>query len=392
MATLKEIQKALQDAHIDGWLFADFHQRDLISYRILSLDQTGMTTRRWFYFIPAEGMPQKIVSAVEAGKLDSLEGEKHTYRSWQQLHELLRAVLAGIKRVAMQYSPKNNIPYVSTVDAGTVDLIRSFGLEVVSSASLVQQFDGLVSEASLRSHRSAGAIVHRIKDESFDLIRRSVRAQRELTEYDVAQFILQRFDQEGLTTDSVPIVGVNEHPADPHFEPTPANTYAIKMGDTVLIDLWAKLKTPSSIYYDITWCGFVGENPPARYAEIFLQVVRARDATIEYLRRKLSSGKMCYGYELDEVARRSIAEAGFGEYFIHRTGHSIGEEVHGNGVNIDNLETHDDRPIVPGALFSIEPGIYLPGEMAARTEVNVYVTSDWQVEITGPTQQALILL
>jgi len=392
MASLTDIQAALREAGIDGWLFADFRRRDPISYHILGLDQSGLATRRWFYFVPAKGVPTKIVSAVEPGKLDTLEGSTLIYRSWPQLHEFLHVSLDGSRRVAMQYSPNNNIPYVAIADAGTIDLVRSFGVEVVSSASLVQRFDGLVDGKGYESHLRAGRLTDRIKDESFELIGHTLREGGGLTEFDVASFILRRIEEEGMTSDGTPIVGVNEHPADPHFEPTSSNAKVIQPGDTLLIDLWAKMNTPGSIYYDITWCGFSGRTPPARYLEIWRHVVDARDAAVAFVRKKLERGETPLGFEADDAARKVINDAGYGDHFVHRTGHSIGEEDHGNGANIDNLETHDDRPLVPGALFSIEPGIYLPGQMAVRTEVDVYVTADGRAEVTGPAQRDLILI
>jgi len=335
----------------------------------------------------------KLVSAVEAGKLDSLPGEKKVYRSWRELAEHLAAMLDGFSTVAMQYSPRADVPYVSIVDAGTVELVRGTGVEVVSSAALVQTFEAVLTPEQLETHRAAGEKVQRIKDEAFELVRQRVRAGAVLTPYDVQQFIVRRFSEEGLTcSGEYPIVGTNEQPADPHFEPTPENARPIKEGDTLLVDLWAKLDRPGAVFYDITWCAYVGQHPPAQYAEIFQVVVRARDAALALVRERFAQGQPLAGYEVDDAARRVVEEAGYGPYFVHRTGHNIGVEVHGNGANLDNLETRDDRPLVPGLCFSIEPGIYLPGSMAVRTEINVAIGHDGVPRVFGPIQEELVLL
>ncbi|OQX83399.1 MAG: hypothetical protein B6D63_06310 [Candidatus Latescibacteria bacterium 4484_7] len=390
---VKAIQAALKEKSIDGWLFYDFHNRDHLAYRILDLDFEKMTSRRWFYYIPAVGDPIRLVSSVEPSRLDKLPGEKVFYLSWKELHEKLREVIGEPKTIAMQYSPLNNIPYVSIVDGGVVELIRSLGHEVVSSADLVQQFEAIIDEAGRLSHVKAGEKMQRIKNEAFEEIGKAVREGREVTEYDVQQFIMKRYDEEGLTCDNEPpIVGINEHPADPHFEPKKEGSYVFKKGDTVLIDLWAKLKEPGSIFYDITWCGYVGEDPPAKYVEIFNVVRDARNAAVDFVRDRFAKGVPCHGWEVDDVCRNVVREAGYGDYFIHRTGHSIGEEVHGNGVNIDNLETKDERLLVPGICFSIEPGIYLKGEMAVRTEIDCFIKQDGEVVIYGDMQDELIKL
>lgn len=393
MERIVRIQQELAKTGLDGWLFYDFHNRDPIAYRILGLEFGKFTSRRWFYLIPRSGEPVGLVSAVEAGKLDKLPGQKRVYRSWRELGEHLRALLDGLSVVAMQYSPRGDIPYVSLVDAGTVELVRASGVEVVSSASLVQAFEAVLSPEQLASHRLAGEKIHRIKDESFLLVREKVRRGEEITPYDVQQFILKRYDEEGLTCQGeYPIVGINEQPADPHFSPTPENARPIKVGDTLLLDLWAKLNKPDAVFYDITWCAFVGENPPPKYQEIFQIACRARDAALSLVQKRLAQGEALAGFEVDNAAREVIEEAGYGQYFIHRTGHSIGVEVHGNGANLDNLETRDDRPLVPGLCFSIEPGIYLPGEMAVRTEINVAIDHQGVPQVYGPVQRELILL
>jgi Xaa-Pro aminopeptidase len=393
MPNIERIQQELRAAKVDGWLLCDFHNRDAIAYRVLGLDFGKFTSRRWFYFIPVEGDPVRLVSRVEPAKLDALPGAKKLYLSWRELHLSLKEILGGRRRVALQYSPLGNIPYVSTVDGGTVDLVRSLGVEVTSSADLVQTFDALLGDAAYHSHVAAGERVIRIKDEAFVLIGRELGAGRNLTQYDVQQFIVKRFSEEGLTCKGeYPIVGTNEQPADPHFEPTPQNARPVRRGDTVLIDLWAKLDQPGAVFYDITWCGFVGSAPPPKYVEIFNTVRDARDEALRFIRERFAARQAVHGFEVDDICRGVVDRAGYGKHFIHRTGHSIGEEVHGNGVNIDNLETRDERFLVPGICFSLEPGIYLEGEMAVRSEINVFITPAGSVEVSGPMQRELVLV
>jgi Xaa-Pro dipeptidase len=390
---LQAIQRALHAAGLDGWLFCDFHHRDPLSYSILGLDPASMTTRRWFYLVPAEGQPVKLAHRVEPGKLEALPGRQEHYLAWTELHEKLRAMLAGRRRVAMQYSPLNHIPYVAMVDAGTVELVRSMGVEVVTSADLVQQFEAVTDDAGYRSHCETGERVQGIKDEAFALMNKAIHDSGPITEFDVKEFILARFREEGLTSDGAsPIVGFNDHPADPHFEPTAENAYALHHGDTILLDLWARRESPPGMYYDINWCGFAGERPPVLYLEIFSVACRARDAALDFVRERIESGTPCRGYEIDQVARRVVEQAGHGAAFLHRTGHSIGRSVHGTGANIDNLETKDERLIVPGTCFSIEPGIYLAGRMAVRTEIDVFITPAGSAEVYGPVQKELILI
>lgn len=387
---LQRIQRALRERKLDGWLFCDFHNRDHLAYRILGIDPKHLTTRRWFYFIPAKGQPKRLVHSVEKGRLDELPGSKKVYLPWEQLHSSLRKMLGSRKTIAMQYSPKNNIPYVSLVDAGIVELVKSFGHKVVTSADLVQMFESVIGEEGYRSHKEAGVIVDRVRAEAFEEIRRGIARNSGVSEYEVTQFILRRFAEQGLVSSDVPIVGSNEHPADPHFESTPANNRPFKQGDTVLIDLWAKGSAPGSIYYDITWVGYIGETPPEKYREIFSVVKAARDAAVRFVKEKFEKHQPCYGWQVDDACRAVVKKGGYGKQFVHRTGHSIGEEVHGNGVNIDNLETRDERQIVPGCCFSVEPGIYLEGSMAARTEINMFIRHDGVPEVTGEVQQELV--
>jgi Xaa-Pro dipeptidase len=387
---VQQIQQALRKHKIDGWLFCDFHNRDHLAYRILGLDPTRLTSRRWFYYIPAKGEPRKLVHPVEKGKLDSLPGKKAVYLPWEQLHSSLKKVLGPAKRIAMQYSPKNNLPPVSLVDAGTVELVKSFGHRIISSADLVQIFESLIDEHGYALHKKAAAIVDTVRAEAFERIAHGIRKGDGVSEHDVTQFILKRFAEHNLLTENVPIVGSNEHPADPHFEATAENSRPFRSGDSVLIDLWAKVNAPGAIYYDITWVGYIGEAPSAQYQKIFNVVKDARDAAIAFVSRRFEKGQPCYGWEVDDACRAVVKKAGFGKLFTHRTGHSIGEEVHGNGANIDNLETKDVRRLMPGCCFSIEPGIYLEGKMAARTEINMFIRHDGVAEVTGEIQQELV--
>ena len=389
---LQKIQKALRDKRIDGWLLCDFRNRDYLAYRVVGLNFEKMTSRRWYYYIPARGEPRKLVSAVERMRLDSLPGRRMVYLSWQELHSSLKKMMGPKKTIAMQYSPKNNVPYVSIVDGGTIELLKSLGYKIVSSADLVQMFVSVIPEEGYRTHIEAGRIMDRIRAEAFDRIRNAVRNNTGESEYDVQQYMMRRFKEEALTTYDPPMVGVNDHPADPHFDTLKEGARALKKGDTVLIDMWAKKDVPGGIYYDITWVGYIGDTPPAKYVKIFNAVKAGRDAAVEFVRERFARGETCYGWEVDDACRNVIKKAGFGKYFLHRTGHSITEETHGNGVNIDNLETKDERALLPGCCFSIEPGIYLEGEMAVRTEINMFIRHDGVPEVTGEVQQDLVLL
>lgn len=392
-ARIRDIQQALQQAGIDGWILADFHNRDTISCRVLGLDEGKFTSRRWFYVIPAAGEPTRIVHSVEPGKLDSLPGNKVVYLPWQQLHQALADAVRGMKQVAMQYSPQNAIPYIDLADPGIVELVSSFGPQVVSSANLVQRFEACLDAQQLQTHIDASVPVQAIKDQAFALVADAVANGRTLTEYEVQRFIISRFEEEGLTCDQEwPIVAVNEHAADPHFEPTLQRCSPIRKGDMLLIDLWARFNKPGAIYYDITWCGFVGTTPPDKYRRIWAVATAARDAALQLVKNRFSAGTPVFGYEVDQAARRVVEEAGFGPYFVHRTGHSIGTRVHGNGVHMDSLETKDERTLVPGICFSIEPGIYIAGEMGVRTEINVAIDTSGTVFSAGPIQKELLLI
>lgn len=388
---IEAIQKELKNEGLDGWLFYDFHNRDPIAIRILNIDPKRFTSRRWFYFIPAEGTPKKLVHKIEPWKLDHLPGEKFIYLPWEELHSHLRQILAGSKRIAMQYSPRNSIPYVSNVDAGTVELVRSFGIEVLSSANLVSLFEAHLSDEEIATHARAGELMHKVKDMTFREISRRIKNGENPTEYEIHLFMLDLFKEFKLINNDGPIVAINEHAADPHFEPTAENCFKMKEGDLVLLDLWAKLDQEKSIYYDITWMGYIGTNVPSRLQEIFQIVIDARDSALKLVQDRFSKNIPVFGFEVDDAARKIIIDKGYGKYFTHRTGHNIGEEVHGNGTHMDNLETRDERRIIPGSCFSIEPGIYLPEErIGFRSEIDVVVTNKGEVVVYGDIQREII--
>ena len=384
-----EIQKALQAANLDGWLFYDFRGSDPLAPRILKLGEHASGSRRWFYYIPRTGEPTKIVHSIERAKLDALPGKQLVYRGWEEQHRHLRDTVSKHKRVAMQYSPNNDIPYISRVDAGTIELIRSFGPEIVTSAELVQQFEAVVTPEQKQSHIEASDKLHRVLMEAFAEIGRNIRAEKPVTEYDIQQFIARRLDEEGMTREDG-IVAVNANAANPHYFPTREAFSPIKRGDFVLLDIVSKLRKPGAICTDQTWTGFVGDTVPDEHVRIFNIVREARDAATEFVRKNVREGKRIHGAEVDDVSRRVIKRAGYGEQFTHRTGHSIGEECHGNGVNIDNFETRDSRFITAGVLFSIEPGIYLEGKFGVRSEIDDYV-GEKDIEVTGQPIQTEIV-
>lgn len=384
---LAEIQKALAERGIDAWLFYDHHHRDPIAYRVLGLPESLMVTRRWYYLVPAKGEPQKLVHRIESHHLDTLPGPKTEYSGWQELEGALKQTLAPYKKIAMQYSPNNRVFIVSLVDAGTVELLRSFVHEIVSSADLVTMFEATWSDEQVRSHFEAVKLVDEIVAAAFPEIGRRVRAGG-TNEYEIQSWFRERFDQAGLTSDDGPIVAVNANSGNPHYEPSAERHEKIKQGDFVLLDVWAKRNTPNAVYYDITWTGVVGQ-PTSKQQEIFDIVTRARDAGIKKAQEGVKAGKIA-GWEIDKATRDVIEQAGYGKYFTHRTGHSIATEVHGNGANMDNFETNDIRELLPNTCFSVEPGIYLP-EFGVRSEVDVLVRKA-SAEVTGRIQKELVII
>jgi Xaa-Pro dipeptidase len=385
---IEDIQQALQRDGLDGWLFFDHHRRDPLAYRILGIPTSMEPTRRWYYFIPASGEPRKLVHRIESAALDALPGAKSSYSSWSDQGQKLESLLLDSRRIAMQYSPNCAIPYVSLVDAGTLELVRGCGVEVVSSANLIQEFESRWTEQQYASHLRAGTLVDQTRREAFEMIGYRLRTGGSITEYDVQQFILQRFAQLNLTTNHGPIVGVDANASDPHYEPTLERHAHIRFGDLVLIDLWAKLNDENSVYYDVTWTGFCGEQIPETIQAVFEVVKSARRKASAFVINNVQAKERVQGFQVDDVARAIIDNAGYGEYFFHRTGHNIGTEVHGTGANMDNLESHDDRFIISDTCFSVEPGIYLP-DFGIRSEVNVFVGHDF-AKVTGEEQEQLV--
>ncbi len=386
---IERMQEGLRNAGGPGWLFYDFRGSAPIAYRFLGLDTHGHFTRRWFYLIPAHGTPRKLVHRIESHKLDLLPGETTQYVAWEELQESLKRMLEGISSVAMQYSPGNAIPYVSLVDAGTAELIQGLGLKLESSADLIQLFECVWNDEEITDHREAAAKITKIVREAFEYTAARIVEVGSSSELEVQNFIMQRFDEEGLETDFPPIAAVNEHSGDPHYSPTEESFSEIRKGDFLLIDLWARVKDRDSVFADITWTAFFGDAVPEKVKEAFKVISAARDTGVEFIRDKVALGKMPLGHEVDDAVRAVIQKAGFGQFILHRTGHNLARTIHGNGVNFDNLETHDTRRVIPGITCTIEPGVY-QSDFGLRSEINIYMTSTG-VEVTTPPQEAVLL-
>ena len=383
------MQADLRASNLHGWLFYDFRGRDPIAHRILQLGP-GMRTRRWFYFVPAKGTPKKLVHKIEAGSLAALPGDTLYYSAQKELRENLKKMLGRSGKIAMQYSPKNAIPYIAMVDGGTIELVRSAGAKVFTSGDLVQKYEACWSKEQLESHLAASKAIDRIVREAFEHAARSVREKTPLTEYDLQQWIQRKFAEAGVETEEGPDIAVNANASDPHYGPTRERSSQIREGDLLLLDVWGKQKTPGSVYYDITWMGYLGEKIPEKYVKIFDVVRDARDRAVELIRTSVKAGKPLQGWQVDKAARQVVEKAGYGKYFFHRTGHSIGQSVHGNGVNMDGLETFDERHLIARTCNSVEPGIYLP-EFGIRSEVDVYV-GDKEAHVTGTVQSEILPL
>jgi Xaa-Pro dipeptidase len=388
-ADITGIQSDLRAAKLDGWLFYDFRGRDPIAQHVLNLPE-GMRTRRWFYFVPAKGTPKKLVHKIESQSLAALQGDTLQYAGQDELRKNVKKSLGRARKVAMQYSPKNEIPYVAMVDAGTIELVRSCGVKVVSSADLVQKYEACWTPEQLESHQSAGVAIDRIVRDAFRLAAKSVREKKPLTELDLKNWILKEFEAAGIWTEEGPDIAVNAHASDPHYGPTVESASPIREGDLLLLDVWGKKKTPGSVYYDVTWMGYLGAKVPDKYAKVFGVVREARDKAVDLIRKSIAAGKPLKGWQVDKAARSVIEKAGYGKYFFHRTGHSLGERVHGNGVNMDGLETHDVRHLIARTCNSIEPGIYLP-EFGIRSEVNMYI-DEREARVTGAVQKEILPL
>ncbi|MFC5862520.1 M24 family metallopeptidase [Acidicapsa dinghuensis] len=400
---LDAIQAALQAASLDGWLFYDHHHRDPIGERILGLDPHAHVTRRWYYLVPAVGEPRKLVHRIESQRLDSLPGSKGLYSGWQELETTLDTMLTGTRRLAMQYSPRNAIMYVSMVDAGTVEFLRSLGKEIVSSADLVSQFEAVLTAEQMASHTVAQRKIDAILAQAFREVGRVLRPASgrpgSISEFDLVEWFSDAMRREGLTWENGPNVSVGANAADSHYEPTRERSQPIRNGDFLLIDIWAKTEALASgrpsIHYDITWTGVIGREPTELEQRVFVAVRDARDAAIKKIEDAFAAGIPIRGFEADDAAREVIRRTGFGDYFTHRTGHSIATDLHGAGAHLDNLETHDERLILPNTCFSVEPGVYLPPGYAAqpqfgvRSEVDM-MTAPGKAWVTGPRQQELV--
>ncbi len=390
---LERIQQLLRAERLDGWLFYDFRKSNPIAYQVLDLPQEEMYTRRWFYFVPAEGTPVAVVSAVESHVLRSLPGNQLVYRTWGEMQEHLRSMTESATTVAMEYSPMNAIPYVSRVDAGTLELIRSFGVDVASSANLSQYFVAQLSADQLRSHREAGHRLIAAKDQLFAELSENLRAGVALDEYQVQQRFAALIKHAGLSVPEPPIVAVNANASNPHYMPTSTLCSPIQHGNLLLFDFWARFPQEDAIYADYTWVAFAGtrDEIPEQQRNVFEVVRSARDTGIAFVRERLAAGGRVEGREVDDVTRHVIANAGYGAYFVHRTGHSITTFEHGNGANLDNFETQDARALLPNTCCSVEPGIYLP-EFGMRSEVNLLIHEN-DAEVTGgPIQQEIVPL
>ena len=391
MFDLAAVQAAVKQYGFDGWLLYDFRGLNVLALRVVGLPEKKHYSRRWFYYVPATGEPKKLVHAIEPGSLDGLPGKSKTvYRRWQELEAGVQQLVAGAKTVAMEYSPRNANPYVSRVDAGTVELVRSFGPEVKSSGDLVQEFEATWDDDQAASHFEAAKYTNSAYDAAWAFIASEIRKSGQTTECDVQARILDHFKQHGMTTYSPPIVGVGPHSGDPHFDTSPATDMPIRKGDFVLVDLWAKMDRPRAVYSDLTRVAVVGETVPEKQAKVFGIVAAARDAGIKCVKDAFAANKLLLGATVDDATRAVIDAAGFGANFTHRTGHNIGQEVHGNGAHIDGLETREDRRIIRRTCFSIEPGIYLP-EFGVRSEVNVFVDKSGTVHVTGGDLQTEVV-
>jgi len=385
------VQEALRADGLDGWLLYDFQGSNPVSYRMAGMGSSGhLATRRWFYLIPATGEPRALVHAIERYNLDHLPGDKTAYAGHEQLHAGLGTLLKGITRVAMEYSPNCAIPYVSRVDAGTIELVRGLGTEVLSSGDLIQQFEAFWDDAAIATHCQASEALYRIKDRAFESVARRLRDEVPTTEFDIQQQMVGWFADEGLIAESAPCVSAQENAGNPHYLASAAEHRVIRRNELVLLDLWGKLATPAAVYADITWIGFVGSSVPERMTRAFAAICDARDAAVSVVQDAARAGREVRGFEADRAARQVLQEAGLGDAIMHRTGHSLGENVHGNGAHLDDYETHDERRLLPGSGFTIEPGLYFK-DFGVRTEINVVWTGNGP-EVTGPRQASIVTL
>lgn len=386
------IQAALREDGFDAWLLYDFHGANPIASEVTGVGRQGghLATRRWYYLIPASGEPRGLVHAIERRVLAHLPGAMSQYAGREQLERGLRELVRGVHRVAMEYSPNGAIPYLGRVDAGTIEQLRAFGLDIASSGDLVQRFAAVWDAAAIETHMQASEKLYRVKDRAFAAIRDRLRASTPTTEYDIQQLMMGWFRDEGLVTDSPPIVGAAGNGGNPHYMPTATDSRPIRPGEMVLLDLWGKLDRPGAVFADITWVGYTGATPPEKCVKVFNTVAAARDAAVTLVQNAAKSGQALQGWQIDRAASTVLRDAGYGAHVLHRTGHSLGESVHGNGVNMDDYETHDDRRLLPGTGFTIEPGLYFD-DFGVRLEINMLVRRHDAI-VTGPVQQEIVAL
>lgn len=389
---IEDVQHQLIQQELDGWLFYDFRRSNDLACQFLEIPKERLLTRRFFYWIPKKGEPEQIVHAIEPHSLAHLPGQKFHYHTYQELEAQLARLLKGSKRIAMEYSPRNAIPYVSKVDGGTLDCVRGCGVEVVSSADLLQRYTSVWDAHKLSTHLAAAEVLDRTVELAWQWIAEALSKKRPITEYDVQQFILRQFETHGCVTSDPPICAVNAHAADPHYGPEKNRSSPIVSGDFILIDLWCKQNKERAVYADISRVGVAAKAPTPKQNEVFNIVLAAQTAGIELVKKRFADKQPVTGAEVDQCCRKVIVDAGYGSYFIHRTGHNIDERDHGDGANLDSLETWDYRHLLPGTCFSVEPGIYLPGEFGVRLECDVYIHLDGTVQVTGGSQEKLRLL
>ena len=377
-----ELQKAVAEAGLDGWLLYDFRGTNPLARSVLGLDQLPTGSRRWFYLILPHSAPIKIVHGIETEALDSLPGERKIYRSYTDLKNALAESLKPLKKVAMEYAPLAGNPYISRIDAGTIELIRACGPEVVSSGDLIQKFAATLSEEQFETHLAADAVTRTGFEKSWEFIEQQIRSTGQVSEQEVCKLILDHFEASGMTTYSPPIVARQPNNRFPHYETGHGQDTMIRAGDLVLIDMWCKAKTPHAIYSDISKMAYVGQDIPSAYSEAFALVIQARDTGLNLIQERCQAGEVLAGWEVDRAVRKVIADAGKQQYFLHRTGHSLGEEVHSNGAHLDDYEMHEERTLLPSTLMTIEPGLYQE-TFGLRSEINVFINQNNQVQVTG---------
>lgn len=386
---IQDVQNWLKEANIDGWLFYDFQRSNPLACDFLHISPRTLLTRRFFYWIPKKGISIKLVHAVEPHVLDHLPGEKKIYLYWQSLESSLAEILKKATKVAMEYSPRCAIPYLSRVDGGTLDIVRGRGIEVVSSAPLLQHYLGIWNEEKYLTHLQAVNFLDQTVEKTFEWLSKKLKTGAKTSEWDVQEYMRQEFNEKGFVSDALPICAFGPNSANPHYCPEKNSSRILEKGDLVLLDLWCKKNSPEAVYGDITWVGVADTQPSLKQINIFEIVKKARDSAFEFIKRRFEQKKPIYGYEADGVCRKVIEEAGFGPFFTHRTGHNIDEQDHGYGTHLDGLETKDERMIAPSSCFSIEPGIYLSGEFGIRLEYDVFVSKTHQVKVTGKIQNTM---